>query len=434
MTTPRHFEFSANWPEQSDDVAEVSIRLGRQVLSRIADTQKQSLRDYFRASATSLALWLADNWWRLRWETLNDSRFASTEWRLRHELTSAAGGTLWPPLMIYSSGNRIVFAPSFGKYAVLGPQTYLDFNVTTVTADEYEAELDHFFEAVVQHCAKSVDGGALEVILRQIRAERSDPELAGWRRLEACLGYDPDEAPEAVINALVGLESVVGEAGVEEAAHAKPGPESAAVLKNAIEAVRTSNARVNLDLATKIKRDPTLPPTASPWQFAESAAMNLRRIIGAQTGPLKGDIFAGIFRARWAQLKEVTGTARHLPYGARLMNDAGDACLALNTRSAHDRHFELARVFGDAVWQSGSTFGIVSRAKTDRQKFQRAFAHNLLCPFDDLRRELDISDPTQESINAVARKFHVHSSVVRSQLAYKGYLPFENVGEEAEAA
>lgn len=434
MTTQRYFEFSANWPAQSNDVAEVSIRLGRHVLSRIADTQKQSLRDYFRASATSLALWFADNWWRLRWETLNDSRFASTEWRLRHELTSAVGGALWPPLMIYSSGNRIVFAPSFGKYQVSGPQTYLDFNVTTVTAREYEAELDLFFESVVDHCAQGVDGEALQVILRQIRTERSDPELAGWRRLEACLGYDPDEAPEAVINALVDLEEVVGEEGVEEAAHAKPGLESATVLNSVIEAARASNAKVSLDLAIEIERDPTLLPTASPWQFAESAATDLRRVIGVERGPLKGDMFADIFRVRWAQLKEVTGTARNLPYGASLVNDDGDARLALKTRSAHDRRFELARVFGDAVWQSGSEFGIVSRAKTDRQKFQRAFAHNLLCPFDDLRRELDVNDPTQESIDAVAKKFHVHSSVVRSQLAYKGYLPFENASEEAETA
>jgi len=335
--------------------------------------------------------------------------------------------------MIYSSADRIVFAPSFGKYAIAGPQAYLDFNVAMVGAAEYEAVLDHFLDTVAQHCARSADGKALQAILRQIQAERSDLELAGWRRLEACLGYDPDEAPDAVINALVDLEGVAGEDGIEEAAHAKPGVDSARILDDVIEATRASKVEVNLDLANQIERDPDLRPIASPWRFAESASADLRRIIGVQHGPLRRDEFADIFRARWTNLKDSTATARDLPYGARLGDD-GDARLALQTRSTHDRRFELARIFGDAIWRSGSEFGIVSRAKTDRQKFQRAFAHSLLCPFDDLRRELDVNAPTQEAIEAAARKFHVHSTVVRNQLVYKGYLPFENAGEEAEAA
>ena len=86
------------------------------------------------------------------------------------------------------------------------------------------------------------------------------------------------------------------------------------------------------------------------------------------------------------------------------------------------------------MWQEEAGFGIISRSKTDRQKFQRAFAHGLLCPFDDLQRVLDVNDPTPEAMQAAARRFGVNPSVVRNQLVYKGYLPFENTNEEAEAA
>ena len=144
-------------------------------------------------------------------------------------------------------------------------------------------------------------------------------------------------------------------------------------------------------------------------------------------------VFADIFKARWDDLKSSTATARKLPYGARI-GDEKKSLVALQTLKPHDRRFELARQFGDAVWQKDIDFGIVSRSKSDRQKFQRAFAHSLLCPFEDIQRVIDVNDPTPETMQIAARRFGVHPSVVRNQLVYKGYLPFENANEEAEAA
>jgi hypothetical protein len=433
MTASSYFKFSTAWPKGSDDVAEISLRVGHRVISRIADTEKQTVRDYFRASSTGLALWLADNWWRLRWETIRDFRFPSVDWRLRHELNSASGGTLWPPVMIFSVGDRIAFAPSVGKKIVDGPQSYFDFKVGMVAADEYEAELDRLFEAVLGHCARTVDGKALKNLLEQITTERQDPELAAWRRLEACLGFDPDAAPDEVVDALVKLDEVAGEDGVEEAAHAQPGVSSAQSLSLAIEATRESEVEVDLSLADSLKRDWNLPSYASPWQMAEAAATELRSIIGVPRGLLRHEVFEDVFKARWDDLKSATATARKLPYGARIGGEKKSR-VALQTMKSYDRRFELARQFGDAVWQKDAGFGIISRSKTDRQRFQRAFAHGLLCPFDDLQRVLDVNDPTPEAMQAAARRFGVHQSVVRNQLVYKGYLPFENTNEEAEAA
>ncbi|MDQ0561035.1 hypothetical protein QO004_002828 [Rhizobium mesoamericanum] len=40
MTDSRFFELSANWSAAGSEVAEISLRLGDRVLSRIADTEK----------------------------------------------------------------------------------------------------------------------------------------------------------------------------------------------------------------------------------------------------------------------------------------------------------------------------------------------------------------------------------------------------------
>ena len=301
-----------------------------------------------------------------------------------------------------------------------------------VAADEYERELDRFFEAALGHCANSVDSAALNVLLTQITTERRDPELAAWRRLEACLGFDPDAAPDGVIDALIKLEDVAGEDGVEEAAHAQPGAGAAQSLSSAIEATRASEVEIDLSLADSLQGDWNLPSYASPWEMAEAAATELRSIIGVPRGLLTHKVFEDIFKARWADLKKATATARKLPYGVRIGGETKSR-VALQTLLSHDRRFELARQFGDAIWHQDSDFGIVSRYKSDRQKFQRAFANSLLCPFYSLQQVMDVNDPTPEAMNEAARKFGVHESVVRNQLTYKGYLPFENTAEEVEA-
>ncbi|CAE6768182.1 hypothetical protein R69619_03715 [Paraburkholderia nemoris] len=433
MSISSYFRFSAAWPKREDDAAEISLRVGDRVISRIADTEKQTVRDYFRASSTGLALWLADNWWRLRWETIRDSRFPSVDWRLRHELNSASGGALWPPVMIFSVGDRIAFAPSVGKSVVNGPQSYFEFKIGMVAADEYEQELDRLFKAVLEHCANTVDGRALNILLKQITTEREDPELAAWRRLEACLGFDPDAAPDEVMDGLVKLEDVAGEDGVEEAAHAQPGAGAAQSLSSAIEATRESEVEIDLSLADSLTRDWNMPGYASPWEMAEAAATELRSIIGVPRGLLRHQVFEDVFKARWDDLKSATATARNLPYGTRI-GGKKKSRIALQTLKPYDRRFELVRQLGDAVWRKDADFGIVSRSKSDRQKFQRAFAHSLLCPFDDLQRVIDVNDPTPEAMRRAAQMFGVHPSVVRNQLVYKGYLPFENTNEEAEAA
>ncbi|ALU90689.1 hypothetical protein [Herbaspirillum rubrisubalbicans] len=435
MNTSRSFTFSANWPDPTDDVAEFRLQLGHTVISRIADIGKGTNRDYFRASATTLAFWLADNWWRLRWETLSGNGLPSIDWRLRHELNSAAGGELWPRVMIYSVGDRIAFAPSVGKKTVGGPQAYFDFPVGVVPADDYERELDALLAAILGHCAKMADGEALQTLVAQIARERNDPELAGWRRLEACLGFDADMAPDAVINALVDLEAIAGENGVEEAARAVPGANCPQTLHTVIEATKASTLEIDLGMAAEISEflsDQALPSAVSPWRMAEVAADHLREIIGIVRGPLNNDELTALLKIRWDDIKAATATARKLPYTARI-DGQGKSRVALQNKVPVSLRFELMRQLGDAVWAQEEHFGIVSRSKSDRQRFQRAFANSLLCPFDDIQRELDVANPTPEDMEEVARRYAVHPSVVRYQLVYKGYLPFENASEAVEA-
>ena len=63
----------------------------------------------------------------------------------------------------------------------------------------------------------------------------------------------------------------------------------------------------------------------------------------------------------------------------------------------------------------------MSAAKSERQKFQRAFAQAFLCPFADLLAYINTEEPTEEDIHAAARHFHVSERLIQATL-YNNHL------------
>jgi hypothetical protein len=96
----------------------------------------------------------------------------------------------------------------------------------------------------------------------------------------------------------------------------------------------------------------------------------------------------------------------------------------LRSRYREGRRFELCRLVADAA-----EFGEDERllpatvAKTSRQKFQRAFAQEFLCPVEALIEALGTSHPEEDEIEAAARHFEVSPLLVRTMLVNNKVLP-----------
>ena len=76
----------------------------------------------------------------------------------------------------------------------------------------------------------------------------------------------------------------------------------------------------------------------------------------------------------------------------------------------------------------------MTRTKTGRQKFQRAFAQSLLCPYDDLLTYMGTERPSEEDISAAAGHFNVSERVVQTVLVNKGIIGRQQFDEMVEAA
>jgi len=443
VSSTSEFSIDATWPhgvtQNEPDVAHIGIRVGALSYTDLADKSDGTSRTYLRASAVSCALWFVDNWWRLRFEPYPESFVPPVDWRLRHELTSIQGGTLWPPIMIYGEGERILIGPRSGAGDIPGPVRYLSVPLVAVDGDEYERKVDEFFHSVAASCEQALDGRVFVELLRVLRGERSDSEVASWRRLEAQLGFDVDCVPETLMREMEKFEERYGEIAVGEAAVAAPGGGSAIALSNAISAAQSSRVRVNLDIARDLSCAGARPTSARPpWKLAERAAAELRLLLGKQGPLLDRDLSDALQLADDVAAKS-PGTARELPYGALLQATNSTESCALRSQPGRARRFELGRLLGDAAWQGHTSdefefFAPISRARSDRQKFQRAFAQSFLCPFDDVMTAVGTDTPTEDDILKVSNQFDVSQRVITTLLVNKGILERERLDDQIEAA
>jgi hypothetical protein len=410
---------SADQHRDADEPRGISIRANNIVLTKLLREGANQADDFVIVPLTSLAFWLLDHWWRLRWESIPPGGI-TPEWREAHELTSVSGGFAWPRITIWGEEPRIGFIGRIDPQGVMGPVRFLTDALIFVKASDYETEIDRFLQ-VTTELASGEDRASLAASLEGVQAERLDAETASWRRLEAMAGFDPDDAPDALMADFETMLARYAEADIEEAASAAPGPAAASILTHLLNDTSAS-AYVDVEFtsAVRIGNRELHTIEGEPWEMAEAAAKMVRNEADLGSRPLRNK-----------RLAEVTGTAARvfesgrassgdLPYGLRLKDtDAGRQKVLLCSRWVHDRRFELARCLGDAIWTASSPLGPISRSSTTRQKFQRAFAASLLCPADALIGFLGTDRPSDTDLSAAAHHFHVSERVVRTVLVNK---------------
>jgi hypothetical protein len=117
-----------------------------------------------------------------------------------------------------------------------------------------------------------------------------------------------------------------------------------------------------------------------------------------------------------------------LPLGFAIRNGrSGDLKLLFRKRNRPALRFEATRMIGDQVSTPVQERWLpVTDAGTARQKTQRAFAIEFLCPISALDEYLR-SDFSVEAVEEAGEHFGVSELAVRSHLANHGRIPFDAV-------
>lgn len=151
--------------------AELSIQVGDLCLTRLEDWQARTVRPVLRASVYRLALWFAQNWWRLRWEPEQDH---DIDWQQAHIMAAAGGGYLWPALSFIGDGESLLLGMRPSAAVPTENVRYLTSADVPIPIDQVIDGIDAFVEAVIVRLRDSGQPHTdLEQLWNEVRRKRA---------------------------------------------------------------------------------------------------------------------------------------------------------------------------------------------------------------------------------------------------------------------
>ena len=413
--------------EDEASLSEIRIRIGETLLTRALDVEMMEMRAGGTLSAYRLAEWLTWNWWRLRWEPAHRN-VPSVNWRQAHDLASIGGGWLWPHLTIRSDGIR---GPR-GRHPFPRTWTRSRFGTSRTRQERSppmisRAGVDGLVERVLVRLDEwSLSHTDLRTTWDELTVERNDPESALYRRIEALFGFDVDEAePQRIEQVIEDGRSLGIEAMSEVVAEQPLTAEHLryAAHEQGFDADPASGTQLPIGSVVH-------PAREAPWRIGTDAARALRRCEHLGDGPLTDGRLAELYGVQKQALLD-TNTRIGGPLVFALGGDgiAGNR-VVLRSKWRVGRRFEVARLLADRVLVADTREHLrpATRAYTYRQKMQRAFAAEFLCPFAGLAECLD-DDLSDEAREEAAAEYGVSSLAVTSILANNGLLERAEIRE-----
>lgn len=414
--------------------SDLKICVNDKLITELEDLHSKSLRKGMYVSAYPLALFFAANWWRLLWEPMV---VKDPQWLMRHSLTGIGDGYVWPDITFASDGKFILIRSRPTQYSKTSPVRFLTDFSGWVPVKEFERMVSEYIEGVL---ARMLEMGfhktELSDVWQEVCQEKKDVDTALWRRCEALAGYDPDEAPEAFVEQLLREGNRIGFASIHELAAASRSHalEDLSILQDAL---RNKGMVFQIAEFEKLKAkihslsiDTILPP----WRQAYNAAKTARNLWGLDDKPISNAMLADLTKTTQKMVENATGLGSELesPYSASSWKkNQYDSHIILNRKPVTSRRFAICRLIGDRFWDKddNGTLSAATDAATGRQKFQRAFAQELLCPFESLIDYLKTDCPNEDDIEDVADHFQVSPHLVHTTLVNHHVLPRDLVEE-----
>ena len=386
-------------------------------LTEVHDSLAQTTRRTIRVPAIRVAEWLIANYWRLRWEPRPRNR--NPRWARAHSLAALGGGFAWPALEVAGDGEMVELAMQAETSADAAAIRYLRGCRIEVTGDEFDAALQRFLDRVENRIVTTLPAEtSFRELREELRAERTDPDLTHWCRLEARAGINPGEATEEWRGKVAHVENEAGHVATEDMLAAAGVGE----IATTVEAMKTSGTSVDLSAASQ-----GTALVGKPWERGVAAAQAMRSALGHADGPMRNEILSEMLGVK---LPLDASLQQSPPFvgGYRAPDLLGQTRVLVPRKRPTGQRFYLARLLGAAsAMASEENVLPITEARTALQKVTRAFAQEFLCPWAELDAWTDANGTDEEAIAQVAEQYEVSEMLVATTLVNRGKLDRERL-------
>jgi hypothetical protein len=419
-------------PVEKETNAELSITIGSHLVTEVEDFESKTVRKTIRVSAGLVAVWFIANWWRLRWEAEPSIRTREDiNWAMSHHMPAVGGGFVWPDLAFRGSDGKQISVvckrhavPFPGGSAPMSPIRYLNGFTTSIDAAAFEKTVTAFVETVIARLNScGVRKSELHDLWDDLHYEKGNPKASSHRRLEALLGLDPDE-DDQLIHSLSKWSKTYGEHALEEISASTDRSQIQAVLTDAKAAARGVKSYAKMPARNETSALLDLTAATAPWQQGQKAAYALREKWDLGERPVSDEALADRLNIALSKLTDVKERA---PFSFAL--NSGDSLgFVLNRPHNHSRRFDTARLIGDHVgFDLTDLLRPATGAVTDRQKFQRAFAAEFLCPSEMIRERFSTRlDPGRvgDTVAELSTEYQVSEQLIFHHMDNRNVLPY----------
>lgn len=400
--------------EQEDIQAKVQIHLSDKCLTRHHSTIDNSDSDAAVLAPFPMAMWFASNWWRLCWEP-TPNKTPTTDWRMSHMLSAAGYGYTWPTICFQTDGEliRITSLPNEIKWGETA--SYTTRYSGLITQNLFENTIHSF----INECISKVNVKELKDLWVEVCEERENPQISFYRKIEAILGFDPGEGPEDEILSLLDRAEEYGTDALQE------------ISSQLVSSIAVQEAINNLkggQIGAKVSIADTAPLVdfakknrmkLFPWDLGFALAREARKLWGI-SGPLLNETLYEIMGIPSNSFDVAPNIAPDIGLGWKSPDNTIQFCMNRSNRPA--QRFMASRLICENLAAPSTDLLLPStNQKTARQKVQRAFAAELLCPIQKILEYCD-GDYSDDILDEVANIFDVSSLVVRSQLSNRNII------------
>jgi len=418
--------------EQAVTCARIQISLKDTYITEHEDSFSHTVREDVLLSAYPLALWFATNWWRILYEPRPSNGPTKTEWRISHEMPSANEGYIWPVLIFESEGPSIALTVPRRAGSKVDALRYLNTQASPVYVwrNGLETSLREFINETVSRLeAMNVKDTELARLWAEVQDESRSPDDSAYRILEACLGYDPDEAPHILVEQLLEFKNLAGFDTILELAPSLYGSQSQPFIDLRVLASSAigSSGFSGKPSIPQLAYKPSLAALIAPWKQASKAALELRQKLSIGLGKLSTNTLCDLLGLSSGALDVDESPFGDLPVSLGIRHADGNTRYFLRSLKRADEsvmqksiRFQLARLVGDELIRESTNQGWLActESRTWRQAFQRAFAAELLCPPDIIVEKCRSLSATlaNEVIEDVASEYEVSEMVVMNHI------------------